>query len=144
MIRTDDYSLINRIINNNKIYPYIVDDGSPEYYETNESDDIYYLIDREGLAIYSPLNFITYETHWCILSKYRGKAVSFVKDTIRWMFRNTNCMKVEVRIPEINIRSYKFAKKLGFNDEGVSKKSFMINGDIYNMNILGVEKCRGQ
>lgn len=145
MIRTKDIDIINTIVTHNDIYPFIVDDGSPKKseYSSPENDEIYYLLGKEGLIIYSPLNYITYETHWCILPKYRGKSASFIKETIEWMFKNTVCRKIEGRIPENNRRAYLHAKRIGFYDEGISKNSFMKDGEIYNMNILGVESCLG-
>ncbi len=132
--------IVNEIMSHPEIFPLISDDGTPNEVSLNDSDLIYYLYGNEGIVVYSPISSITYETHWCILPEYWGKSTNFIKESIQWMFNNTECLKIEGRIPEYNRRAYVHAKKIGFKDQGNSENSIMKHGKIFDMKIVGLEK----
>ncbi len=140
MNRTEHQELIKAIITHPGIYNDVSDDGAVDSkdYEPVIHDNIYYLLCDAGIFIYMPINSITWEVHSCILPKFRGKSLDSAKESVQWMFNNTDCKKIITHVPSFNERAYVYAKSAGLEDEGINKKSFLKDGKIYDQWVLGV------
>lgn len=154
--RTKDMGIIRNIMINHTIYPHISDDGLPEaeYFQPNESDEIYYLlvIDDNGLIhglyLLHAMNYITYEIHTCLLRSCRGKMADIAaKEVLKWISLRTLCLKVITHVPENNKPALAYAKRAGMIIEGMNRDSFLKNGKLYNQILLGItrtEICQQQ
>ncbi|MDH3981272.1 MAG: GNAT family N-acetyltransferase [Kiritimatiellaceae bacterium] len=152
--RSFDYDLIERIMAHPAIYPDITDDGSPEPEDFNAAsgENIYYLIVRRddneavGLFFVHPHNAILYEIHTCLLPTCRGecadKAAQLVLD---WIFEHITCEKLITHVPAFNKPAYSYAKRAGLVKEGVNRSSFLKDGQLYDLLLMGItrgELCR--
>lgn len=128
------------------IYPYASDDGCPEPENLDisnviDQENIYFLSPGEGaLFIYTPINFITYEVHSCVLPIARGQSVDLASKSIRFMFTVTNCRKIITWVPEDNHRARNLALKCGFKFEGISSKSWLKNNKLTDLYLFGLVK----
>lgn len=147
--RTQDRELISEIVKHPRIWPHISEDSvSCETWEPLIHDMVYQLAiyDDEGLGgcfILTPESSICWQTHTCILPSHRGeKAIQAARMAVDWMFSQTPCETIITKVPTYNVRAYILAKNAGFYDIGIIKRCWAKNGDVYDMNLLGVTKCQ--
>lgn len=102
----------------------------------------YFLLPNDGtVVICLPVNGITYDMHFCSIKAYRGTtAIIAGKESILWMFANTPCLKVVAAVPTCFDFTYRFAKRVGLHDEGLSVKSYFYKDALYDRYLLGLEK----
>ena len=94
-----------------------------------------------GFISFFPINSTTYDSHISIIAKYRGSAaLNNTKEAIKWMFCNTKCMKILGAIPEFNKKAIVYAKKVGYSNEAIIKRSFVKGGKLISRIILSIEK----
>ena len=153
--RGTDARLLNSIITHPKIYPHVADDQAPkpEVFDCSQAlktDGVYFLtpIENEVLGCFIVhLHTMTlYEVHTCLLPICWGrKALEATRLCAEWVFGNTSCQKLMTWVPTYNRLAYRLAIKSGMQDEGLCKKSFLKNGVLHDMHLLGLEKetiCR--
>ena len=146
--RTTDPELIRYVITHESIYSHVADDGSAarDDYEPVIADQIYWLAIRDGqqvagLFMVHPWNSATVEIHTCILPPWRGiKAREAASLVLAWIFNKTAFQKVVTHVPAPNRLAKKLALDAGFSIEGVNRKSFLKNGQLFDQAILGITK----
>lgn len=132
-----------------KTYWYSADDGCPPMedldVESTAANEHCYFIEAKqddetmGILFFHHRNHIMVDVHVVILKKYRGKlAVEAAKMAFNFMF-DLGYMKIQAYIPWFNKPCYYFAKQCGMRQEGISRKSFMKCGILYNQYIMGLE-----
>lgn len=79
--------------------------------------------------------------HPAVPKPYRVTAYTIVTEMIEFLEENSNkkFIKINVKIPTLYPEVIKFAKKCGFDKEGVDRKSHVKNGKIYDKIMLGKE-----
>ena len=148
--RCTDPKIINSIISHPRIYPHVSDDHSPkaEDFDCSEAlrtDGVYFLtpIDGEVLGCFIVhLHTMTlFEVHTCLLPCCWGKkALEATALCAKWVFGNTTCQKLMTWVPTYNKLAYRLAIRSGMQDEGLCKKSYLKNGVLLDMHLLGLEK----
>ena len=145
--RSFDYKAIRDVLTHPEIYPLVTDDRSPEVYDFHppENENIIYLIaevdgETAGVIVYIPEASVVLDSHIAILPKYRMYSTAIGRMAIAWAFDNTKAVKIEGRIPKCNRKTYKFAKKIGFKSEGVSKLSYLKGGKLFDRYLVGIIK----
>ena len=95
-----------------------------------------------GFVQLSPDTAVTYSIHINIISSHRDIAIDcakifyrFALDTFSPRFQKL-IAKVPVTFPDV----YRFAKKCGFKDEGLDRKSILRGGDLIDRHILGITR----
>lgn len=112
-----------------------------------KNNSIYFLIlvsndKKAGVCQATPSNLITYELHISILPEYRGKeAIRLGKEGIKWMFNNTNALKLIGMTPIFKYPAYVYSKRCGFKDEGLNRQSCLNNGKLYDQFFTGITKA---
>lgn len=92
-----------------------------------------------SVFIFQPWNLITFQVHVAVLPEYRGnRAFEYSIQVIGWIFSHTPCKKIVALIPENNIRAYALAKICSFDQEGLIKESFQVNGIRKNETLMGL------
>lgn len=145
--RTYDLNVINYVLKHPKIKDYVEDDlsGNVEYFI---HDKLYYLAAYEGdiiagMFIFHPLNTVTVGAHSAVLPGFYGKkAREAGKLAIKWIFDNTRFMKINGSTPINNKLALKFNEDLGFKSEGINKKSYLKNGELYDQIYFGLERVK--
>lgn len=151
-----DVKLIDSIIAHPAIYPHVADDSAPPAEKFTSAK----VVGAPGIHFLAPIvdgapmgvfmlarqNGIMYEIHTCILPAYWGRqALDGAAAMVLWMFTNTSCRKLMTWVPVYNRLAYKFALRAGMVDEGLSKRSFLRNGVLFDQHLLGMERgtsCR--
>jgi RimJ/RimL family protein N-acetyltransferase len=134
--RTTDVALIKSIIEHPEIAPLIFEGEA----QVPIHDSIYYLVAKEGIVAFIPINSISWNPHIAVLPEYRGKGTELMQSGLEWMFKNTECKKVVAFPPSYNKPMIRVFEKCGFKQEGFSPNSFMFKGQIYDRLLLGIER----
>ena len=71
--------------------------------------------------------------------KLRGRE-SFILDVLHWVMHAVNLQKINAFIPQYARVAIHFAKKLGFQYEGMLRRASYSNNKVFNMVILGMIK----
>jgi len=140
--QTFDIKKIARILNDKKVIDWISDDATKGRYVPPLSPNVIYLIDDtdSGVIRIDPLNSVACTVHIATLPRMWGSGHTFVKDAIKWGFKNTTYQKVVAIIPEYNKFTIKLVSDLNFKKEGVLEKSFLKNWQMHNQLIYGLNK----
>ncbi len=82
--------------------------------------------------------FHSCQLHGCIDKKYFGEPAAIaLKDLIKFLYKNTGVKRIQMEIPEYNSLAINFAKKAGFEEEGLIKCAALKNGISLNHVLLG-------
>lgn len=146
--RTRDYGLIKYLITAPGVYNHITDDGSPrlEDFEPPQSELVYYLLMRNetipyGLCFFLPTNSATLDAHIVVLPESRGAlALAGAKACFKWIWENTQFVRIEARIPEYNRPATHIACLAGMERMGISRQSLMKSGVLHDQVLLGISK----
>lgn len=102
--------------------------------------------DIVGLIYVHNDNTMTIKMHPYILPNHRGMGKAMMTSFYQWVINNCpNVIKVLVTIPFCHKRVYKFAKRVGFVEEGINRQSYIKNGEIVDQWNLGltIDEIRG-
>lgn len=145
--RTHDMQLVRELATHDSVWPHISDDGCDrESYQPIDHPSIYWLLAIEGpdvLGAYMviPENTATYRIHVFMLpSAYGPKAHKAGSEVLRWIFKHTPARKLSAQISEKNALAYRYAKRAGFVDEGINRRSLLKDGVLLNQRILGITR----
>lgn len=75
-----------------------------------------------------------------ILKEYWGNGIGeeLIKYLICWSKNSGVIRKINLRVRTDNIRGIQLYKKLGFSEEGIVKRDFLINDEFYDSLIMGL------
>ncbi len=145
--RIFDADQIKNTIAHPKIYDWVSDDSCPkaEYFFPLVNDQIIYLgcfLNEEyvGLFMIVPQAMVWHDFHTCLLPNAWGLSVDFVKLAVDWMFKNTECRRLTTIVPENNKLALKLAKKSGAIEYGFNPGSWLKNGILSGVHMLGISK----
>ena len=144
--RTKNWGLIKRIITDKSVYSKASEDKSPkpEDYEPVKDDRVYYLLAKNGmdilgLFVVTPENGVCYKVHTCLLPhSYGEKATVAAKELVEWVFQNLDCKRLITEVPEFNKLALKFALRSGMEKYGFNEKSWLKDGHLYGITLLGI------
>lgn len=137
--RTMNLEDVSTILNHPKVYRMISDDLSPERYDPVEA--LYVINDEKtGTGRADPFTGTCCSVHIAATPELWGKAESFAREAIGWVFSNTIYSKMVAFIPEYNRLAISLANRCGFSKEGLIHKSFLKNFVLYNQVVLGLTK----
>lgn len=126
------------------IFPHISDDYStPETWHVPALDYFrFYLASDEqgacGFAAFHPRNLACWETHCGFLPRAYGKALPEFRTAIDIMLKTAHRLVGEVDVE--NRRAIAFAKRAGFQEYGLNRKSVLRNGVLRDQICLGLSK----
>ena len=141
-----DIEAVERIFKDPEIYERISDDGSPDLVDFDikpalEHELFYFLSPHPDMVFqYSPLNAIMFEVHANVLKESRNLALPKAIETVEYMFENTDCEKIVAYTPDKFKDVLAFCLKVGFLKEGFLTKAYLKNGEIYDINVMGLRK----
>lgn len=75
-----------------------------------------------------------------VLKEYWGNGIGeeLIKYLINWSKKSTIIRKINLRVKSDNIKGICLYKKLGFIEEGIVKKDYLINGIFYDSILMGL------
>lgn len=148
ILRVDYPPLVREILTHDDIFQEIKSEHIPD----KESllfpfhKETYWLTDDDqgtpiGLTFFYPIIHQVYTGHIYLFKKYRGRrGVKFGKESIEWIFNNTDCIKIQGWTPVTDKHVIRFNKLIGLKKEGISENSYMKNGKLIDQIIFGESK----
>lgn len=145
---TQDWELIKRIVTHKRVYSKVTDDSSvpAASWEPIKSPNMHYLLARNGIDVLGLFavvreNSICFKVHTCLLPhSYGDKATDAARELIRWVFRNLDCRRLITEVPEFNKLALKFAERSGMTQYGFNPASYLKDGKLQGMTLLGISK----
>lgn len=142
---TRDLDLIRPAVCHETIYRNVVDDnaGPAEEFQPPEMclyATVWQSDEYMGLFAMVPRSSIMADLHTSLLPKAWGKAVDIGRAFIPWAFANTQFRRFTGSIPECNRLALRMAKSCGMTEFGVNPASFLKNGKLHGLVMLGVSK----
>ena len=145
----DDKDILNRIVSHPDVYPHIIDDYADnslvdQYGELLLKAGFPIISDCEGIAfILMPRSHTVFDVHTIILPESRGrKAIDTAKEIARFVFENTTCKKINSEIRVGDRATMLFALRVGFKKQGINTKSFLLNGELLDQYVVGLERSQ--
>lgn len=141
--RTCDRKFITECVTNEHVWNASRDDSliEKEFFFPPINDSIIWLRAGDcGVFMGQKMNHVTYDVHTILLPRARGKAVSIAKDAIRWIFDNTECLRVTTSVPSYNRLAERLAIKSGMTRFGTNYKSFQKDGVLFDQLLFGISK----
>ena len=95
--------------------------------------------DPDVLMIFILQNFGLYMMHIAVLPEARGKrAFEASKNGLKWLFENTDCIRVMGLVPKCWPHCLRYALAVGFKKVGILRDSIVLNGKTYDQTIVEV------
>lgn len=152
VVETKDPEVIKSVLLCEKVFNCISSDGAPGIEEYEPVTDGYTFIAGIqdvvfgksvpfGLMIYKQKDSFQWECHFQVIPEYRKThATEFAEKAINWLWSNTDAIKIVAEIPEMFPNVIKFGEKMGFQREGINRKSYMKNGQICDQVYMGLSR----
>lgn len=94
-----------------------------------------------GLFNYHQFTGFCAQVHPMILTDRRGsESIKAGIESLRWVFENTDCMKVLALVPVIYRNVKLYAMKCGLTNEAKISSIYTKNGKIHDMWVLGITR----
>ena len=143
-----EWEVIKAIVTHPKVYPAVSDDFSPpaEKWEPIQANVAHYLLvwdqgELLGLWAFYERSPITWEVHTCLLPLSYGKrAQEAASEMATWIWVNTRCLRLVTEVPDYNRLALRFARAAGMVEYGFNEKSYMKNGHLCGIHLLGMSK----
>jgi len=140
--RTRDKKSISKVLRHPKVWPWIIDDLTPDNYTPMVQENVIYLTDetKMGVIRVDPMNGICGSVHIAVRPELWGKSLEFGESAKAWVFKHTRYMKLVAMIPDYNRLAIRLAKKLGFEYEGSMKLALLKNWELRDVVLYGLCK----
>lgn len=147
LTQTSDMNLVRLIITSPEIWDHAVEDGvKKELYIPSYDDQSCWLLceinnEIAGAIYVCNANTNTLIIHPNILKKYRKFCRDVIHSFLKWFLQLPSFIcKLNVAIPECRKIVYNLAKRIGFVDEGINRKSYCKNGMMHDQYLLGLTR----
>lgn len=142
--RCYDCDVVRAILTHPDIYDRIAEDGTPlrEDFIPSMIGAAYVvgIVGAEpiGIVMYHPINVITWECHVQVLPEYRAEfAKEFAQKAIQWAW-DMGVQKLVAQIPFLYPNVRDFGLNVGFEVEGINRKSYLKNGQLHDQWYMGL------
>ena len=149
--RSTDYGLLNSLLRNPKLYPFLGDDFAPalDDLEATEHPDLWYILGRDeagilGFWVFAPQSLICWELH--TVMPLNGRALAAMRELLGpggWLWANTRCLRAVTNVPACNRIADRFGRRAGLIPYGRNPKSYLKNGLLDDQILMGVSKPKG-
>lgn len=143
---TESYPIVEKIINHPLIRSMSDDDFCIGDIPIKRYDGISWALVKDGeipVGVFTLISrgSICYEVHTCLLPEVWGKTSEDIgKKFISFVFSNTMCKKIVTSVPDSNRLALRYSKAMSLKEEGINRKSFLRNGVLEDMIMLGITK----
>lgn len=139
--RCFDVEQINDILKQPSIACFVNDDASRGHKVADAEHSHWIGVYQDdvcvGVFLLVQHNCATVEMHTALMIK-GSKALQAARLLMQYVF--SNYFKLVTQVPENNRMAKLMALRLGFVVEGINRKSFLLDGKLYNQDILGITK----
>ena len=141
--RTHDEIFITECITHPTVWNASTDDGCGDpglFFLPEDPAKIWARAEGYGVFMLHAHNHVLFECHTMLLPQAYGKAVDIGKHALRWAFENTPAERIITAVPDYNKLALRLSLKTGFKQYGVNEKSFLKNGILHDLIMLGINK----
>ena len=143
-----NWEKIRQIVAHPSVYRFIADDLSPgpEEWKPMWPEAAIALLMKDGDEIFGcyilyPENGVCLKVHTCVLpSGYGARASEAGRLGPLWIWEHTKCQRIITDVPEFNRLALRFAKQSGMTEFGRNPKSYLKDGKLCDVILLGVSK----
>lgn len=143
---TEDMEVVRQVMLIPEIWDRAAEDGisQEDFYPGFDSLSHWLLCKEEdkiiGIILLHHDNSTTLKLHPYLRREHYSLGREMMKSFYKWFIENTSIHKLIVSMPENQKKTYNFAKKVGFKDEGFNRESYLKNGEIYGQYNLGITR----
>lgn len=145
--RTWDTKLVESIVTHPKLYRHVTDDHSPrpEDWRAPVDPRVWYVLAYDGdelLGLYLVLEDLdAWEIHVCLLPRAWGEtALRASREIGPWLFRQSECPRLECAIREDNRLALRLALRAGFRVIDRLPSSWLQDGRAYDRMVLSLDR----
>ena len=146
--RTHDIELVATIARHARIYPASSDDYSPPPHEWSplQHESIWHILcwqndELLGMFVCVPESAICWRFHVCLLpAAYGATSSEAMRQVTRWIFENTNCMRLVGSVPKYNTLACRLARLANWQQFGLNYKSYLKNGVLHDQLMFGISR----
>lgn len=146
--RTRDIDLINTIMFNDDIFNVVSEDGTTKERQRFDVYNEYWLkvlVGNKLVGLYNlhHSNQSTLEAHVHILPEFRNEhSQNSIIKVYGWLIENCGdeIVKFIAKIPSIYPNVLKFCLINGFKHEGINRKSYLKNGNLHDIDMVGITR----
>jgi len=140
--RTHDMELVREILSHPSIWPHIHEDGTDEP-APDDHEQFHWMLVSDGapagVFLLHPRTSRCLEMHTCLLPRIWGAGASEAARLLaNYVFQELGALKLVTNVPASNRRALRFAQASGGKIEGVNRASFMRNGVMEDLIMLGL------
>lgn len=130
-----------------EVWDYLTDDAAfpKESFEPRFDDKSRWYVAWDGARPMAAFwmeqkNLVTWEVHAHVRPSYwgRGNGTKICKETLPVVLEETGCKKLLALVPDCCPQVQKTAEAIGFEVEGVQKKSWLKDGVLYDQKYYGM------
>jgi len=145
---TTDMTLVRSILIEKDIWERAAEDGIDQdtWFPGYDSMTAWLLcVDDEdiiGVILLHTDTNVSVKMHPYLRKEHRQKGRIMMKAFYRWIMENSQekIAKINVTIPENQVKVINFAKKVGFKKEGLNRDSYLKDGQLYGQKNLGITR----
>lgn len=146
IIQLYDHGHIRGIMLHSDILPTIIDDTWDGSYAPDPINEMFLgcVVDGTLIGLYRLhwITGVTLQGHAHILKEFRKEhSIESCKSVMRWVIEHLErCKKVDCYVPTLYPNVKHFLAACGFKEEGVSRNSFMLKGQLYDRTVMGITR----
>lgn len=143
ILRTYDSDFITHCITHPEVWDKLCDDGAPDkdlYFPPINESVQWMRAEDFGVFALHRQNCCTGEAHTILLPEAHGYAVEIAKAALLFAFAHCGVERIVTNVPSFNPLALRLARRAGFTDIGINKRSFQKNGILYDQTFLGISK----
>lgn len=145
--RTFDFDLVRSYITHPRVYEHVSDDSCPPAsdFQPCQLDAVIYALiridgDPSGVFMFVTENAVTLQVHTCLAPSAWGRSAEAAKAAAKWVFSTTGFLRINTQIPVFNKLAERLAIKAGMKQYGLCPKSFLKNGQVWDIALYGMSK----
>jgi hypothetical protein len=147
--RTYNYLLLGELLRDPKLYPFLTDDFSAPLEEVAaiEHPALWYILARDadgellGFWLFAMQNAICWEFHTVMpLNAAALQAIRELLGPDGWLWSHTPCLRAVTTVPASNAIAHRFGLRAGLLPYGRNPESFMKNGWLQDLILLGINR----
>lgn len=131
-----------------EIWERAAEDGikQDEFYPVYDAFSAWFLCIEEdtliGVILVNNDTSVSIKIHPYLRKQYRQRGREMMRAFYEWAleFADEKINKINVTIPDYQVKVINFAKKVGFKKEGLVRESYLKEGQLYGMQNLGITR----
>lgn len=140
---TWDYTRIAEVANHPSVFPWICGKRNVSlcFIDSVKDRNNIFLFGEHGGFLVRNMNGVVFDAHSMILPEGRGMwAIEAARDSLDWMFKNTNAQEIMMSVPKGNIAVRALVKNLGATFRGKIEDGWHLFGRDVPVDVYAITK----